>query len=205
MKRIIGLTLMCLLGGCATQEIKNTPLKPSLRDTAPMPWVQVIPSERAIEFKEIEFDYIARHVRQNMANDREVFNNITLVLIDYTILPAESPKKSQMPKNNKGQLYCKKFIEKPERYFLRLSFYANNTRPPAPPVFTNAETLNIQAAPLSEALCYMVNEATREYICSSSRNVQVDLDVEPFEKPVRAPSSPHFMPHAPSFPYSRPY
>lgn len=199
MKKIINLTLMCLLTGCATQQnVTKKPmlglLNPVIRDTASMSWIQVIPSERAIEFKGIAFDYISRHIRHNMANDSEAFNNITLILVDYAILPATSPKIGAMRGKNGKQTYCKDFIEKPERYFLRLSFYENNQRPPSPPAFMETEVLSVEAAPLSEALCYMVNEITREYIASESRQVQMNLDVEPLEKSVRAPSAYPYRP-----------
>ena len=118
----------CILGGCETPQTVNRSLLEttqehhSHQDTAPLPWVSVVPSQRATEYQEVNFGHIARHLRRMMAIDSERFQSINLVLIDYTVLEPTPPHKELTKKKYGGQLYCKTYIRKPERYFLKLSF-----------------------------------------------------------------------------------
>jgi len=185
-KKAIGLVIGCILGGCETPHTVNRPLLEtsqehrmhvySHQDTAPLPWVSVVPSERAIEYQEVNFGHIARHLRRMMAIDSEKFKCINLVLIDYTVLEPTPPHKELTKKKYGGQLYCKKYIRKPERYFLKLSFYDRKTRPPAPPLYEGTAVMNVTRAFPTEALSFMIEDIIYERLRLMTKKIHVDLD-----------------------------
>src|SRR3989338_2965784 len=98
-------TFMCLcLTGCSSFPLARKAIGPSPgvdcshQDAAPLPWVSVIPSKRAIEMKETDFERYARDFRYliSIAPYNKKFGNVRLVLMDYTILPAESSQKDKL-------------------------------------------------------------------------------------------------------------
>ncbi len=187
MKKIIGLAIGCLLGGCATGPdnrqnsalmIQNPMLQERVvrQDTAPLPWVHVLPSERAAYFLDADFDYIARHIRHSMTINLERFRGVCLVLVDYAILEPKSLHTKLMKQNYKGQKYCKEYVTKPERYFMRISFYTNNQRPPAPPLFVGAAVLSVRHAAPFEAMHFLVDDIIKERLSLPFTQVEVNLD-----------------------------
>jgi hypothetical protein len=174
-KRIIGLSLGCLLGGCETAPdngqqsmlmLQNPMVQEKIfrQDTAPLPWVHVLPSERAAHFLDADFDYIARRIRHAMTINPARFRDVQLVLVDYAILEPKSLTTKPMKKKYKGQKYCKEYIAKPERYFMRLSFYRHNQQPPAPPLFVGAAVLSVRHAAPFEAMHFLVDDIIDEHL-----------------------------------------
>lgn len=213
MKRIIGLAVGCLLSGCSTgsenrQESTFMLQNPGLQernfrqDTAPLPWVHVLPSERAANFLDADFDYLARRIRHAMTVNLQRFIGVTLVLVDYAILEAGPTKKVIMNKKYKGQTYCKKYITKPERYFMRLSFYGNNQVPPAPPLFVGAAVLSVRHAAPFEAMHFLVDDIIDERLKLPVCQIEVNLDAaEEIEKNLEPTTTTH---EPPSHPVSSP-
>jgi len=192
-KRIIGLAVGCLLGGCDGQDgryqstltIQNPMLQARnvRQDTAPLPWVHVLPSERAAHFLDADFDYLARRIRHAMTINLERFKGVCLVLVDYAILDAKPTKTKPMTKKYKGQTYCKEYITKPERYFMRISFYGNNQAPPAPPLFVGAAVLSVRHAAPFEAMHFLLDDIILERLKLPLTQIEVNLDAaEDIEK-----------------------
>jgi hypothetical protein len=96
-KKAIGTVLCLSLAGCqgtvvTTEEGPNPSTTYPFQGIAPLPWVRVVPSERALQLKEVDFDRIAEQLRYDLNYDphRKIFRNVRLVLVDYTILPHEA-------------------------------------------------------------------------------------------------------------------
>lgn len=181
MKKLISLTLGCLLGGCATQpQVIQKPIAIGQgefrQDLAPLPWVHVLPSERAIAYTDVDFHFIAQHIRQDMVLDIDKFKGVNLVLVDYTVLPATQPKKELMRHAYEGQVYCKEYIVKPERYFMRISFYQSGVRPPCPPLFVGTAVVRVSKAAPEEAMRFMATDIVKEHIKSPLSKIEVNLD-----------------------------
>jgi len=153
------------------------------QDTAPLPWVHVLPSERAAHFLDADFDYLARRIRHAMTINPARFRDVQLVLVDYAILEPKSLTTKPMKKKYKGQKYCKEYIAKPERYFMRLSFYRHNQQPPAPPLFVGAAVLSVRHAAPFEAMHFLVDDIIDEHLKLPYSQVEVNLDAaEDIEK-----------------------
>ena len=183
MRKIIGLAIGCVLGGCTTQPAvvqKPTIAEPHLnyfrQDTSPLPWVTTIPSERAVDYKDVDFGAIDRHLRRSMAVDFDKFKKVDLVLLDYTVLEAVGPHKKLTKKKHQGQAYCKKYILKPKRYFMRMSCYERHKRPPAPPLFEGTAVMDVTKAFPLEALSFMIDELILEHRRLPLKKIEVNLD-----------------------------
>lgn len=99
-KKSFGVFVYLLLAGCTgtqmtVQEGPTEGTKYPLQDTAPMPWVRVVPSDRALDMKEVDFNVVAHQIRNDLNYDphHKLFENVKLVLVDYTILPHEDHTK----------------------------------------------------------------------------------------------------------------
>jgi hypothetical protein len=193
-KRIMGLALWCFVSGCETapdngQQSMLVVQSPKVQekifrqDTAPLPWVHVLPSERAAHFLDADFDYLARRIRHAMTINPAKFSDVRLVLVDYAILEPKLLTTKPMKKKYKGQKYCKEYISKPERYFMRLSFYRQNQQPPAPPLFVGAAVLSVRHAAPFEAMHFLVDDIIDEHLKLPYNQVEVNLDAaEDIEK-----------------------
>jgi hypothetical protein len=187
MKKELGavLTLSCLLASCdqpfRAVKISDPPAwipSPFHQDAAPMPWVRVLPTERAIAYNGDKFLHYARIIRENISISKvqDYYKNTRLVLVDYGMLPATKPTKCMTPTYQKGRLFCENFIPKPERYFLTLSFYGCDQRPNAQPFFMGTAYLPTNHAPVHEAIRFMIMTIVEEYERTSLTKIEVDLD-----------------------------
>ena len=96
MKNRLGLLTCFLLAACTSAEKKvfSGPvagLEYRNQNTAPWPWVSVVPSERALAMKDVEFDAVSQQIHFDMAfeSHQNAFKNVRVMLIDYTVLPEE--------------------------------------------------------------------------------------------------------------------
>lgn len=182
-RRIIACFLVSLLSACTMMKEKpmmkrptpNTVVASLTSDSAPLAWVQILPSQRAVAFKSVDFNYVSKLIRFWMLPFGEKFGKVTLVLVDYTILPR---KKSKSRPIRVGSVqYCDDFIYQPARYFLNISFYEENLRPPARPSFMGTVTMSVFAAPLYETVHYMVDVLMEEHVYSSVKSrLEIVLD-----------------------------
>jgi hypothetical protein len=189
MKHKIGaiITLCCFLSGC-DQDFSFRPIKtsppplwepnPFHQDGAPMPWVRVLPTERAIAYKGEEFPHYARMVRENITTSKvqKKYINTRLVLVDYGVLPATKPSKCMEPTYQTGNIFCENFIPKPERYFVTLSFYGYDQRPKVQPFFMGTAYLPTSHAASHEALRFLLMTIVEEYEKTNLSKIEVDLD-----------------------------
>jgi len=96
-KKAIGIAACLLLEGCRS-EVSLVDVGPDIstkwprQDTAPVPWVRVVPSKRTLALKDVNFTTIAEQIRYdiNYAPHKKKFERVRLVLVDYTILPHEN-------------------------------------------------------------------------------------------------------------------
>lgn len=185
MKKTIGLTFLCLLGACATppsqkltpQSIAPQNLKGTI-DGAPFPWLHIIPSERTAIFTEIDFNEVSRLIRYSMSSCPKKFDQVTLVLVDYTILPLKDIE--GIPSYaHQGVKYCQDYVRVPMRYMVRLSFYKCNRRPPHPPSFVGTALLSPSSTPVYESIRHMTYAIMDELYVSSLNEIFIHLDMDP--------------------------
>lgn len=170
MQKILGLVICALLAGC--MEAKKTVIRgpsPGVdyrnQDTAPWPWVSVVPSPRALDLKNVDFESISRQFHYDMAFDPQspAFKNVRVILLDYTILPSEIKKdKDTLGKDQGGPHKNQTGVRRPERYFLVASFYRMDKRPPCPPDWEIATTLRSDKAGRQEAMRLMTRVVVQE-------------------------------------------
>lgn len=182
-KKAISLFSCFLLGGCITpyQHVDVGPAYGTnfpYQDTAPLPWVSVIPSERAIACKEIDFDIIAHQLRYNMSYNphRNKFKNVGRVLVDYAILPPEDFMKSDMQVKKGGQTYPCVFEKKPEQYILTMRFYGCDQSLSGSPLIEETITMPSHIAPPQEAMHLMVHTLVEDIHFSSLKKIHTDLN-----------------------------
>lgn len=187
MKKELGaiLTVSCLLVACdqpfRSVKISDPPQwipSPFHQDTAPMPWVRVLPTERATAYDGDDFPHYARMIRENMiiSKVKDHYKNTRLVLVDYGVLPATKPSKCMMPTYQKGKIFCENFIPKHERYFMTLSFYGQDQRPSVQPFFVGTAYLPTSHAGPREAMRFLIMTIVEEYERTSLTKIEVDLD-----------------------------
>ncbi len=180
MKKIIGITLCCFLTSCYHQSLKvDTGPSPStnypLQGTAPLPWVQVLPTKRTIAFKDVDFHIIAQQLRFDMHYfPHKSLKNVTLVLVDYAILPAEPPKKRSKEVIQNYVSYSLNYEPSPERYTMTMRFYECDQYPPARPLFEETIYMPTSKAPPLEALRLMAVMLIEDYHASTSIKKMVD-------------------------------
>ncbi len=148
------------------------------QDTAPLPWVSVIPSERAIGFKVVNFDGLAHQIRydMNFSAYREKYKNVTRVLVDYAILPKENFEKSDVKMKKGGQSYPCVFESTPERYVLTTRFYDCNQTLADTPLFEETITMPTSKAPPHEALHLMAHMIMEDHHSSSLNKIKANLN-----------------------------
>lgn len=170
----LGVLTCLLLVACTNSEKKvfSGPvagLEYRNQNTAPWPWVSVVPSERALAFKEVDFDPISQQLHFDMAfeENRNAFRNVRVVALDYTFLPEKAPQ-------DKGR---------PQRYFMNASFYNLSNRPPCSPDFEVTTTFLASKAPPQEAMLFMAREIMEEIrsmaadgLLTPGRKIMVNLD-----------------------------
>lgn len=139
------------------------------QNTAPWPWVSVVPSERALALKTVDFESISRQLHYDLAfyPHQIAFRGVRVVLLDYTILPQET-------KENKYR---------PERYTMVASFYKFDRRPPCPPDFEITTSLRTDKAGAQEAMRFMIRDIVEEChaltevnLLTPGRKITVNLD-----------------------------
>ena len=173
MKRILGLMVCGLLCGCSPyvgygpneilHEDKPDPdpeLSYPYQDAAPLPWVCILPSERAIQMEEVDFHNIAKQLRHDMKFPPFVnkFREVKYVLLDYGIEETPSSALDCFVVKEKGVSYSKKFMTKEKRYVMKASFYTFENRPPNPPCFEEKIYLTTEKAAPDEAIRMMAHE-----------------------------------------------
>jgi hypothetical protein len=195
MKKSMGIIVCCLLSGCSplffledpTRSIKykdkplSTPSKDDLspyQDTAPLPWVSVLPSERAIQMKEVDFHNIALQLRHDMRFPpfNHKFNNVQMVLLDYGIEEVPTAGLENSAVKEKGISYLSHYAKKVQKYVMKASFYTFDNRPPNPPCFEEKIYFDVSKAGPSEAIKLMAHEIILDHLASPLKKITVDLD-----------------------------
>ncbi|MBA3812958.1 MAG: hypothetical protein H0X26_00465 [Alphaproteobacteria bacterium] len=156
MKRRAGLIIFSLLAGCAADNKTriNTP-SPGIgyhnQNTAPWPWVSIVPSERALSLKGVNFEDLSRQLHYDIAFEPHYFQfkDVRVILLDYTILPQDAKKVIQAP-------------QRPGRYFMSAGFYRGSNRPPCKPDFEITASLRTDIAATREAMTFMAREIIEE-------------------------------------------
>lgn len=101
MNKTKGLILTLLLSGCMANssgpQFDSLPPIPHpedwqgrYADTVGLPWVRVIPSKRALLYKDVPFEVIAKKIRScvNMEKCKNKnFENLTSIMVDYAAVP----------------------------------------------------------------------------------------------------------------------
>jgi hypothetical protein len=176
-KKIVGVIICSLLTGCSRVET-NVLEGPSAgieyhnQDTAPWPWVSVVPSARALALKNVSFEALARQLRHDMAFDpfSKPFEDVRLILLDYTILPPRIKKAKDSP-------------ERTEQYFMVASFYKIGRRPTCSPDFEVTTIISTKKGGRRELLRYMARDTIREVhvlsksnLLTAGKKITVDLN-----------------------------
>jgi hypothetical protein len=183
-KKIIGISIAMgvILGGCSEKEefikIHHPGEEGFHSDIAPLSEVHMVPSQRAIAYKGVYFSSISHTIRYAMdfSTYYEKFKKIRLVMVDYTVLPHEAAEKKAYKKKFKGQGYFSKYKNKPQRYYMTISFYECDNTPPLPPFFEGTASMSVEKAPPHEALTLMADEIIQSYLNSPYSKVKVNLD-----------------------------
>jgi hypothetical protein len=137
------------------------------QNTAPWPWVSVVPSERALALKEVDFEEISHQLHFDMSFEPNycAFKDVRIVLLDYTILPPKSTRSKQLiTKPNK-------YRNRPSRYFMVASFYTIGRRPPCPPDFEITTSIRTDKAGAQEAMRFMAHDIVDEISTLSDENL----------------------------------
>lgn len=170
----LGLLACCLLTACTSTEKRvfsgPTPgIEYHNQNTAPWPWVSAVPSERALALKEVDFDDVSRQLHFDMAliPYQYAFQDVRIVLLDYTILPEEVSKDNV----------------RPPRYFMVASFFKIGNSPPSPPDFEITTSLNTAKAAPQEAMLFMIRDIVDEVrilnedcLLTPGRKITINLD-----------------------------
>ncbi|MBY0500690.1 MAG: hypothetical protein K2P93_01645 [Alphaproteobacteria bacterium] len=182
MKKTIGIIIGCILVGCGPRESVIEGDAPGTarfhQDTAPWPWVHIVPSERSTDIRSVSFDSLAHQIRFDMcfgASDNK-FKKVRLVMLDYTILPHEAPEKKALKKKFQGRSYLNTYNRRPQRYFMTMSFYECDQKPPSPPLFEGTVSMRTDIAPPYEAFHLMAHEIILDHIHSNLKKLVVNLD-----------------------------
>lgn len=183
MKKAIGVLVCFCLGGCSQLPSTVVFTKPSpgtqypYQDTAPSPWITILPTARAIAMKDIDFTVIANALRYEMSYGphEHRFKNVRFMMVDYGILPPSHPNK-KLTVNYEGQTYSQKFEDIPERYILKVSFFEGKSRPPSPPSFEETIYMPTRKAPPLEALSLLAHMLTQDLLRSSRNQIEVNID-----------------------------
>jgi hypothetical protein len=148
------------------------------QDSAPLPWVAVIPSKRATQMKEIEFQVIARQLRHDMRFPPFVhkFNNVKMVLLDYGVEATPTTALDHCVVKEKGVSYSRGYVKKEEKYVMKASFYTFDNCPPNPPCFEETIFLDMDKAGPSEAMKMMAHEIILDHLASPLKKITVNLD-----------------------------
>lgn len=170
MKKAIGVVTGLLLGGCSPNIPSYVITEPSpgltytYQGESPLPWVHVVPSERALAMKNVDFSTIARqiHFDISLPAHLKVLKNVKLVLVDYTILPDETIQKSIEQKGSQGVIYPDSAHGRAPRYYLNMSFYECNKSPPSAPFFEATVHMRKDKIPPQEALRLMARGTIEE-------------------------------------------
>lgn len=174
MKNRLGLLACFLLVACGDDQ-KFVLSGPSAgieyrnQMTAPLPWVAVVPSERALALRSVDFEAVSQQMHFDMAFEPQMctFIDVRVVLLDYTILPEEVTKDNV----------------RPQRYFMTASFYKLCRRPPDAPDFEVTTSLRTDKAMPHEAMLYMARDIVTEIrtlydscLLTPGRTIVVNLD-----------------------------
>lgn len=169
MKKTIGIAVGLLLSSCSNPKTEvvatsGTSVAYPHQDTAPWPWVHVVPSERTLAFQEVDFEKIAHQIRFDISsfNHRNVYKKVRLILVDYTILPHEESSINAFKETVQGEIYAKKYESRPLRYMMTVSFYECNQKPPAPPTYEITASIRKNRAAPQEAMRLMARDAVEE-------------------------------------------
>ena len=238
MKNAISILVGFLLGGCAIPaEVIEGPgegITYPNQGVSPLPWVHVIPSERALAFQSVDFNVISNQIHYDMGfiPHRKILRNVRLVLVDYTILPHENAEKSVIPaapdvtpapagasasagttasagtpaptknkgiagnKNkgtiankNKGTMVNDSKVttvndnkvttvnkmsnSRPQRYFMTISFYEFDNRPPCPALFEVTASIRKATIPPQEAMRLIARDIVEEFHALSKVSLPV--------------------------------
>lgn len=178
MKKTTSLLACLFLSACnIPEEPKITRADFMKLDTAPLEYIHIVPSKRAIEYKEVDFARLDRKIRRNLHDEGiDKFNNITMIMVDYTELPAKEANQfmQQYPCNDPK--YYADYDAKPARYYLNLKFYTCNKKPPSAPDSDITVTLSKEKAYPFGAFVTMVYEAVRDYATYNKDKITIDID-----------------------------
>ncbi len=149
-----------------------------VQDEAPLPWISVLPTKRAIENTDVRFGGIASTVRYNLSfyPYRKKFQNVNLILLDYGILPGVTHQKGKPVIKTCDESFSKKYETLPERYEFIATFYEGNARPPAPPSFEQRLTMPTSMCYPYEAFLMMASEVVHDLEASKRPKLEVDLN-----------------------------
>lgn len=191
MKKTLGIIVCGLLTGCSTytgwgpNEIRFGDEKDQARsvgypnqDDAPLPWISILPSKRAVQMENVDFHSIAKSLRYDMKFPPFInkFKNVRYVLLDYGIEEVSYPDLDYPVIKAKGVTYSKGFSEKEKRYVMNASFYTFDNRPPNPPCFEEKIYMKTEKAYPDEAIRMMAHEIVLDHLASPLKKLDVDLD-----------------------------
>lgn len=183
-KKALGIFMSFLLGGCnvprggaVVSEGPSPDINFPHQLASPLPYVSVLPSKRAMEMKGVSFFAILSRIHFDMeyAPFYEKNKNVCLVLIDYTILPAEKFNQNSKIIYHNDQAFSRKFEEKPQRYALTATFFENCNSPPATPIYEQTIYLATSKAPPEEAMRFLIEEVFRDQRITDLSKLEVDL------------------------------
>ncbi len=161
MKKGVVVVVCSLLTGCMAQVHTITgPSEGTLyfyQDTAPHPWISVLPSKRAAAFKAVDFAAIAHQIRFDMTYypHEEKFKDVNLVLVDYDLLLPEKLGKTGMEVCSDEVSFSENYAGAPARYVMTIKFYSCKRKPPFCPIFEETIYLEAFKAPPQEAMRLM--------------------------------------------------
>lgn len=183
MNKVLTSLLCVCLGGCSVYKARfiegpSPGANWTKQFDAPLPWVCIIPSEKTTSMQNIDFQKFTKAVRFNMSFKpyEEKFKNVRLVLVDFRILPATTPSNDKLILKHECASYSKGYINQPERYQLKMSFFIGSTRPPSKPYLEETITMATSKAPAHEALMLLGNEIIEDLKVSDQRKISVEFD-----------------------------
>lgn len=178
MKKLFSLIACLILEGCLpSAKVIHGPspgVNYPYQDSAPLPWVCVLPSERAMAMKDVDFKLINHQVRFDMSFEDHtgLYKNIDLVLIDYTILPPGSfGIRTKKIVDFEGTTYSQKYQTPPKHYFMHVSFFECGKHPPATPAFEETNMLPADYAPPQEAMQVLMHNILRDHAVSRLKKI----------------------------------
>lgn len=147
--------------------------------TSPRPAIHVVPSERALAFQSVDFNAIYNQIHYDLSfwPHRVALKNIRLLVVDYTTLPYENSgnKTVQTTLTPQTTVADRKPNSRQPRYFMTMSFYEGNNRPPCPAAFEATAYIRKNKIPPQEAMRLMARDLLEEFHSLTKVSIPVPL------------------------------